>query len=315
MYSASDVDELFEQWKREGATKEELITRTAVAELGWPYVWGAVGAPCSPDKRRYYAGRDVCPEGEKLVIISGCQALNGSGKSCGGCEFYPKNMRTLCDDCQGFAKQLCSRVGITLAGGGCTSMWNNDSNWSEKGPKSGMPDKVCLVFQYNKNKNNMQHVGVHIGGGVIVECSGTVKYNNISKTAWTHYAIPKGLGGGTPMPTHATIRRGSSGPDVVECQQDLIQLGYDLSPYGADGKFGAKTEKAVKDFQSTHTDPTTGKQLKADGIVGPATLAALDAAVKPGGAMYTVTIPHLTLSQTNALTGQYPGAEKTEEKE
>lgn len=110
------------------------------------------------------------------------------------------------------------------------------------------------------------------------------------------------------MPTHATIRRGSSGPDVVECQQDLISLNYDLSPYGADGKFGAKTETAVKAFQKA-------SGLKADGIVGPATWSALDAAVEPGGAMYTVTIPHLTLSQANALTSQYPGAEKTEEKE
>ena len=116
------------------------------------------------------------------------------------------------------------------------------------------------------------------------------------------------------MPTHATIRRGSTGPDVVECQEDLIQLNYDLSPYGADGKFGAKTEAAVKSFQSTHTDPTTGKQLKADGIVGPATWAALDAAVVPGTVLYTVIIPHLTLDQANSLISQYPGATKKEER-
>ena len=109
------------------------------------------------------------------------------------------------------------------------------------------------------------------------------------------------------MPTHTTIRRGSTGPDVVECQEDLIKLNYDLSPYGADGKFGAKTEKAVKDFQ-------TASGLKADGIVGPATWAALDAAVGPGTVLYTVTIQHLTLSQANALISQYPGAEKTEER-
>lgn len=314
MNNASQVDDFFQQWKKEGQTKEHLIVNTAKAEIGWPYVWGAIGAPCSPEKRQYYANRSSCPEAEAKLIISRCQALNGSGKYCGGCEYYPENMRVLIDDCQGFVKQVLSRVGISLAGGGCTSMWNNDSNWTQKGTKDRMPDQVCLVFCWSEKNQNMNHVGIHVGGGVIIECSATVRYNNISKSIWTHYAIPRGLGGDTPMPTHATIRRGSTGPDVVECQEDLIQLNYDLSPYGADGKFGAKTEAAVKSFQSTHTDPITGKQLKADGIVGPATWAALDAAVVSGTVLYTVTIPHLTLDQANSLISQYPGATKKEER-
>ena len=310
MYSAPEVDELFEKWKKEGCTKEQLIIKTGEAELGWPYVWGAVAAQCMPSKREYYANRSSCPEAEAKLIISGCQALNGSGKSCGGCTYYPNNMRTLIDDCQGFVKQLCSRVGISLAGGGCTSMWNNDNNWTEKGQKSQMPkDKVCLVFQRDpSDPQKMQHVGLHVRDDVIIECATTVRYNNATKSAWTHYAMVKGLGGSTPMPTHATIRRGSTGPDVVECQQDLISLGYDLSPYGADGKFGAKTETAVKQFQSTHVDPNTGKQLKADGIVGPATWAALDAAVTPGTDLYTVTIHDLTYDQAQEIVSKYGGS-------
>ena len=47
-----------------------------------------------------------------------------------------------------------------------------------------------------------------------------------------------------------------------EIQQFLIDQGYDLGPWGADGRSGAKTEDAVMTFQSTH-------QLGADGIVGP----------------------------------------------
>lgn len=119
------------------------------------------------------------------------------------------------------------------------------------------------------------------------------------------------------MPTHATIRRGSTGADVVECQQDLLKLGYDLGSYGADGKFGAKTEAAVKEFQRTHVDPNTGDKLKVDGIVGPASWAALDAAVGPSPTpttdLYTVTIPHLTLEQANALIAEYPAADKKKE--
>ena len=310
MYCAAEVDELFLKWKQEGQTKEQLVVNTAKAELGWPYVWGAVGAECTPEKRKYYAGRDVCPEGEKKLIISRCQALNGSGRSCGGCEYYPGNMRVLIDDCQGFIKQLMERVGISLAGGGCTSMWNNDSNWTQKGKKDQMPNKVCLVFCWSDKNQNMSHVGLHIGDGVIIECSGTIRYNNISKAIWTHYALVRGLGGDTPMPTHPTIRKGSTGPDVVECQTILIRLGYDLQPYGADGKFGNKTVAAVKAFQSTHTDPTTGRKLAVDGVVGPASWAALEAAAPdPSGGKYSVTIPGLTKDEADNFKKAYPDAE------
>lgn len=306
MYCASEVDEMFQEWKRQGLTKEQLIVKTAQAELGWPYVWGAVGAPCSPEKRQYYAGRDVCPEGEKKIIISGCQALNGSGKYCGGCQFYPNNMRTLCDDCQGFVKQVCSRVGVTFAGGGCTSMWNNDSNWIKKGYKAEMPNQVCLVFCWSSKNQNMSHVGLHIGDGVIIECSSTVRYNNASKSIWTHYAIPRGLGGDTPMPWRPTIRKGSTGEDVKYCQQLLMKLGYDLSPYNDDGKFGNKTVAAVKAFQKS-------AGLNQDGVVGPLTWDALENASPSGEKLYTITIQHLDKTQAEAMKRNYPQAIVTEE--
>ena len=108
--------------------------------------------------------------------------------------------------------------------------------------------------------------------------------------------------------SHKTIKKGSTGPDVVECQEDLIKLGYDLSPYGADGKFGKKTEDAVKAFQGS-------VGLKQDGIVGPATWEALDEAVKDDrpAILYTVIIPHLTEAQAEELQKIYPDAEKRRE--
>lgn len=307
MYSASYVDELFQQWKQQGLTKEELIVKTAAAEMGWPYVWGAVGAQCTPEKRQYYAGRSICPENEKKTIISGCQALNGSGKYCGGCQFYPDNMRTLIDDCQGFAKQVCSRVGISFQGGGCTSMWNNNNNWSEKGKLADMPrDKVCLVFI--QAGNTMSHVGIYCGNGRVIHCSKYVREGPCPDKSWgwSHYAIPRGLGGDTPMPWRPTIRKGSSGDDVVYCQQLLMKLGYDLQPYGADGKFGNKTLTAVKAFQKS-------KGLNADGVVGPLTWDALENAVDPGEKMYTACIKHLTKAQADEIKRNYPQAEVTEE--
>ena len=303
MKTASDVKELVAKWISEGRDKSYIIVNAAEACLGWPYVWGAVGSDCSPDRRRYYAGRDVCPEGEKKVIISGCQALNGSGKSCGGCQFYPDNMRTLCNDCQGFCKTVFKWVGITLPGAGATTMYDNNTAWTEKGVIANMPNVVCLVFQYNKDKNNMQHVGIHIGNGQIMECSGTVKKNSTDNKRWTHYAVPKGMDGKVP-PTidYPTLRKGSSGEYVTLLQTKLIQRGYDLAPYGADGKFGNKTFEAVKAFQRDNG-------LQVDGICGKATWGAI---LEGQADLFTVTVQHVSKSVADDIVSKYGGVMKKE---
>jgi len=311
MKSAAEIDALVKEWVAQGQTKSYIVINTAIAELDWAYVWGAVGAQCTPSKREYYMGRSSIGEKDRENIRKSCPVLNGSQSACNGCKWYPGGQRTLIDDCQGFAKQVFSRVGVSFAGGGCTSMWNNDSNWVEKGQKAQMPNKVCLVFQWNSSQQNMQHVGIHIGDGVIVECSGTVKYNNVSKSAWTHYALPKGMDS-MPVPTvdRPTLRKGSTGDWVVLCQQDLLTLGYDLSPYGADGKYGTKTVNAVKKFQTDY-------DIKPyDGICGQKTWNGLiEYAEKPSPTtkLYTVHIPHQTEEQFNKLKSVYPDAYKTEE--
>ena len=106
---------------------------------------------------------------------------------------------------------------------------------------------------------------------------------------------------------HPTIRRGDKGTDVAYCQAILMQLGYDLGTYGADGDFGRRTEAAVRSFQADHG-------LVVDGIVGPMTWDALesvepDPAQEPGTTMYyTVTIRHLTEYDAEALKARYDGA-------
>jgi peptidoglycan hydrolase-like protein with peptidoglycan-binding domain len=62
------------------------------------------------------------------------------------------------------------------------------------------------------------------------------------------------------------LRRGSTGADVVDLQELLVQHGATLD---ADGIFGGLTREAVVDFQAR-----TG--LDADGIVGPLTWGALE---------------------------------------
>lgn len=301
MRSASEVEELVQAWIDQKKTKAEIIVGSAEAEIGWPYVWGAVGAKCMPEKRQYYAGRDVCPEGERKVIISGCQALNGSGKSCGGCVFYPNNMRTLIDDCQGFVKQTAGRAGITFTGGGATSMWNGSTNWEKKGTRDTLPEQLCCIFWQASDKKTMSHIGWYIGGGWMIHCSGTVKKEKLSAKV-THWAIPKGLNGNVPTTDKPTLRRGSSGEYVTLLQTKLIQRGYDLQPYGSDGKYGTKTENAVKAFQKDNG-------LTADGICGKNTWSALDSGKTT---LYTVTIQHVSKSVAENIVGQYGGVMKAE---
>jgi len=62
------------------------------------------------------------------------------------------------------------------------------------------------------------------------------------------------------------LTEGSSGPQVVALQNALTAAGF--SPGGADGQFGPETRAAVLAFQMR-------QNLTADGIAGPATVAAL----------------------------------------
>jgi hypothetical protein len=201
------------------------------------------------------------------------------------------------DDCQGFVKQLVSRVGIKLAGGGCTSMYRNMSNWTARGEIKDMPDKVCCVFVYSAKDKNYSHIGMHIGGGIIIHDSGEVKYGKITDRGWSHYALIKGLDGDVPV-EFPTLRKGDKGEYVTLMQTKLIQLGYDLEPYGADGKFGNKTLAAVKQFQ-------TDKGLKADGVCGQATW---DELMSGEIELYTVTIPHLSKPTASELVDKYGGS-------
>lgn len=318
MNSAADVRNMIANWRAMGLSKAETVVLIAEACLEWPYVWGAYGQECTVSQREYFMGRSAIGEDDKELIRKRCQVLNGSRSACTGCKYYPGGARTLIFDCRGFTRWVLEQVGISLQGAGATSQWNNNSNWSEKGEIKNMPaGAVCCVFKYDSSTGKMDHTGLAFGDGQIIHCSVEVKRGKVTDPGWTHYAIPKGIDGTMPEPVKPTIRRGSRGPYVTECQEDLIKCGYDVGPKGADGIFGKATEQAVKLFQGDHNGPD-GKPLKVDGIVGQATWWALDQAVgpqpEPGPVqLYTVTVPHLTQDQAEDLAAQYPGATVAEE--
>ncbi len=301
MNSANKVNELVSGWISQGLSKSEILVRAAEAEIGWSYVWGATGQNCTTAQRQAMIKRES--EDEANQTVKNCQVLNGSRSVCDGCKYYPNGERTLIDDCQGFVKQICKRIGITFKGGGCTTMWDSASNWTQKGDISTLPETVCCVFWTDKkNPEVKSHIGFYIGNGMMIHCSGEVKKEKLSSKC-TDWAIPVGLDGSVPI-EKPTLKRGSVGTYVSLLQTMLIQRGYDLSPYGADGKFGAKTEAAVKAFQGANG-------LKQDGICGKATWTALEN-VEPTK-FYTVTVPHVQYSIAQAIKAQYPNAIIAEE--
>ena len=119
------------------------------------------------------------------------------------------------------------------------------------------------------------HIGVYVGGGYTVEMKGfdyDCRRNKVTDGPWTKWGmLPDSMityddePSPAPVPEPSklgdrTLKKGCEGEDVIELQRDLMQLGYSLPKYGADGDFGSETEKAVKRFQTAYG-------LKEDGIM------------------------------------------------
>ncbi len=277
MNSAAYVDRKIAELKSSGIPLSEAAWEAAKLCVGWPYTYGARG---------------------KTVEKDGI------------------TVRTF--DCRGFTYWILLMIfGWELMGTGCTSQWNDDKNWREKGTvDGGIPeDTIVCMFYYKKNDkgqrtSTLEHTGFYYNGETC-ECSKGVQYSKSLNKKWEVWGVPACVTGDVPVPVppdpdkKPTLRRGDAGPYVTLAQTELMQRGYDLGSYGADGKFGAKTEAAVKQFQRDWG-------LAEDGVIGPKTWAMLLST--PERILYTVTVPHLSLAEAEKLTGQYPGAVKTEER-
>jgi len=294
MNTAMQVDDLIQQMISENQNKSYIAWNTALACIGWAYVFGAWGEYCTPANRRkrYSASHPT--------IKTKCKNFDGNG-TCVGCKWYPQDTYTRIFDCRGFTDWVLRQVGIDLVGEGATSQWNTESNWEAKGTIDTLPkDKVVCLFVRKGTK--MEHTGFGYNGETC-ECSSGVQYFSTMNSKWTHWALPNGLDGDIPVNSKPTLKRGSKGEYVRIAQTELFEKGYDLGKCGIDGDFGKATEKAVKAFQKDNG-------LTADGVIGDATWAALDAPTT----LYTVTIPHLSKVSADELVSKYMGAVATEER-
>ena len=294
---------------------DKVISTTALIEKfqqaladQWGYIWGTAGEKWTAAKQA---------ELEKTTDADREQ----------GRKYGKKWIGHMVADCSGLFSWAFKQLGGYMYHGSDT-MYRKYCTEHGELKKGKRTDGATLkpgtaVFVWNGKKYS--HVGLFIGNGMVIEAMGTIKgvtTTKVTETKWTHWGELKGVdySGAQPEPepvTKPTIKRGSKGPYVVECQEDLMRLGYDVGKTGADGIFGANTEKAVKAFQKEHDGPD-GRALAVDGVVGEATWWALDAAIGPQPEptpvkTYTVTIPHLTFQQAEELCREWNGATMKEE--
>jgi len=325
MNTADYVDSLIADLKQQvangGIPLSEACWQTALACVGWPYVYSAWEALCTPAERRKRF--KMCPT--HTTIKTKCKAFENG--VCTGCQWFPEGERTRCGDCRGFVEWIIEQItGFRIYGDTVSAQWNHKDNWCVKGEfgRDPVPQNV-LVNVFIKKDGKWTHTGLYFNGATC-ECSNGVQYfNPMKKNRWTHWAIAACFKSGWTMPqepqkepakepdkqqegakpvSYKTIRKGNMGELVKQLQTMLQNLGYDLGICGVDGDFGTATDKAVRAFQKDHG-------LKVDGVVGPKTWEALEGA-EPAvpEVKYTVTIPDLTEAQAKEVTSKYGGTMK-----
>lgn len=163
-------------------------------------------------------------------------------------------------------------------------------------PRGRTPDPGDVIFFYRSGAINHMGIVIRVTGGSVI----TVEGNSSDMVAERCYSVQDGsiAGYGRPRwelaadaedtivpavdvhdkpdePVKRTymlrlpyLQRGDEGPAVRAAQRGLIGCKCGCGPDGADGEFGPNTEKAVCKFQ-------IGNNLAPDGVIGPATGAAL----------------------------------------
>jgi len=130
----------------------------------------------------------------------------------------------------------------------------DNDGWKETRSCHAVPEDI-LVF-YN-NADDVTHTGI------IREVKLKLKSERFCSDPMLRLVIDNLL----------TLRKGVRGPQINQAvqriQEALLDLGYHLPVYNADGLFGNETESAVYDYQMD-------RSLSYDGKIGPETLTSLD---------------------------------------
>lgn len=292
---------------------EDLIEKFKYAlDNRWGYIWGAWGQEWTAAKQKQKVNYMVKKYGTGWQKNSEAKGDNYYQAALYGEKWIGSRVA----DCSGLFRWAYDQLGEAITHSS-NYIWL--SHCSKKGElRNGKrTDGIQLkpgtaVFVHPEGKNRT-HIGLYIGNDTVIEASGTqagVITSEITHKKWVEWGELKKVtyeGGDEPLPGQKPVLQiGDKGEWVTLAQTKLIQKGYDCGGWGADGKFGAATEEAVKRFQRD-------AGLTTDGIIGEKTWDALEKE-KPVTILYTVQIPHMTLYKAEALVKQYPGSSMIEER-
>ena len=295
----------------------------------WGYIWGKCGILWTAARQKALEAKyKADPSGMsdyKMAVLYGMRWIG---------HFVA--------DCANLLRWAAKKSGDDKVHSGSNLIW--DCDLSAKGALNdgqrtdGQPLKPGTFVFTGESYDKHGHVGCYIGNGDVVEDAETktgVIKSKITDKKWKWWGERKGMifdvkegeyilpaddtekpGENAPnqpsepaddktdTQTMPTVRKGDKGDAVRYLQTLLMERGYDLGKWGADGDFGAQTEKAVKQFQKDWG-------LTEDGVVGAKTWAMLKSSpvkVKE----YTVTISHLTENVADEIIKKYGGEKKAE---
>lgn len=237
------------------------LFRQALAEK-WGYIWGTSGETWTQAKQDKATRKQTVQYGQKWV-----------GRKVA--------------DCSGLFAWAFKQLGGRIYHGSNTIWRSHLSNKGNLLPNGQRSDGKPLlpgtaVFQMSLDPKqddgeNQSHIGLYIGNDQVIEAYGTARgviLTDLVSRKWEQWGELKNVdytGKIDTVPVRPTLRKGDKGEAVRELQEALVARGYDLPSSGIDGDFGNETRGAVIAFQQD-------AGLSVDGVVGPATWAALDVA-------------------------------------
>lgn len=155
-------------------TKAEQVKTWALSKKGCGYVWGATGYVLTQSKLN-----------ELMEQYPSYVSQEKNGKWIGKQVF----------DCASFVRLAMKEVGISMKSGASTQ-WKT-TTWAEKGTIDSLPqDKICILYRESPEANPMQHTGIYLGDGYVMDARGSnsgVVYSKLSSYKWSHWGIPEGL--------------------------------------------------------------------------------------------------------------------------
>lgn len=197
---------------------------------------------------------------------------NGGKNGYAWCDLFYDWLFVKCFGAELGRQMLCQP--LNSAGAGClysVQYYKQYGRWI-----TGMPEPGDQIF-FSYAPGEYSHTGLveSVSGGVVT----TIEGNTSDSVGRRSYAVGSSTIAGYGRPrwelaadassdisfnpassSERVLKLGCKGDDVMQLQKDLIRMGYDVGPDGADGDYGDNTKKAVMKFQEQHhLDPVDGE--------------------------------------------------------